>query len=334
MRKTLSRKASLAAAVVSTTTLVGAGIFGVAAPAFATAAVPTISKLGLSSGSTLTATNLLVTGKNFTGTTGVDVVGTAVASFVVLNDTQIAIVTAATHAAGGGRVVVTNGTGPNVDTATDDFTYVAPYAGTATPTLALNPAGGTQFTVTLTTGAAGTTLAAFKLNKITATVGGLSAPVTWVDDTHIKLTAPAGAPSNTAPAVVVNHNGVPSATITPGAKYAAVITKLSKTSGPLAGGGTLTVTGKGFTGATAWKFGLTNLSVTATKVLSVANTATCTVTNDTTATCTIPAAPKDGGFGGGTSNDFSGSVTVSFTPASSAAYASTAGATYTYTDIV
>ena len=84
------------------------------------------------------------------------------------------------------------------------------------------------------------------------------------------------------------------------------------TSGPVAGGGTVAVTGKGFTGATLWTFGGT--------------AATCTLGSgsalliDTTASCTVPAHAV-------------GATTVAFTPAASTPYGTILGSTYTYSDV-
>ncbi len=122
---------------------------------------------------------------------------------------------------------------------------------------------------------------------------------------------PAGTPSNTPTNIVLLTNGVAGPADT-NAKYVAVIKSLSVTSGPVAGGGTVAVTGKGFTGGGTWLFGAT--------------AATCTLGTgsalliDTTASCTVPGHAV-------------GAVTVSFTPASSTPYGTLATSTYTFTDV-
>jgi hypothetical protein len=336
MRNIRTRNARLIA-VVSATAVVGAAVVGTATPAFATV-LPTITKLSVPAAeATATAVTILVTGKGFSVSAPTVTVAGAASTVAVINDTQLV----ATVASGAvptvdtvGRVSVTTSAGANADTAADDFSFLLKYDGTIAAAK-LNPFGKSVFPVVLTAGTAGANLTAFKANKVTATVGGAVATVAWVDNTHVSLTAPAGTPSNTAPAVILYRNGVTGATITGSAKYAAVITKLSVTSGPLAGGGTVTVTGKGFTGATAWKFGLTSTAAAGSPATPAANAATCTITNDTSASCTIPAAPKDGGLvSAGAAAAIAGSVSVSFTPAASAAYAATAASTYLYTDIV
>ena len=327
MRNTRTRNARLIA-VVSATAVVGAALVGTGTPAFATA-LPTITKLSVPAAeATATAVTILVTGKGFSVSAPTVTVAGAASTVAVINDTQLV----ATVASGAvptvdtvGRVSVTTTAGSNADTAADDFSFLLKYNGTIAAAK-LNPFGKSVFPVVLTAGTAGSTLAAFKANKVTATVGGATATVAWVDNTHVNLTAPAGTPSATAPPVILYRNGVAGATITGSAKYAAVITKLSVTSGVLAGGGSITITGKGFTSGTAFKFGV-NAGALA---VSAPNSATaCTIASDTSATCTIPAAPTDDAAA-----VVPGAVTVSFTPAGGVLYAPTAAATYLYTDIV
>lgn len=338
MRNIRTRNARLIA-VAAATAVVGAAVVGTGTPAFAVV-LPTITKLSVPAAEAVaTAVTILVTGKGFSVSAPTVTVAGAASTVAVINDTQLV----ATVASGAvpltdtvGRVSVTTSAGANADTAADDFAFLLKYDGTIAAAK-LNPFGKSVFPVALTAGTAGANLTAFKANKVTATVGGATASVTWVNNTSVNITAPAGTPSNTAPAVILYRNGVVGATITGSAKYAAIVTKLSVTSGPLAGGGTVTVTGKGFTGSTGWKFGLSDATTPSTTAETLsANAATCTITNDTSASCTVPAAPKDGGVVAGpvAAAAAPGAVTVSFTPAASVAYAATAAASYLYTDLV
>jgi len=344
MRKITSRYGRVTA-VASATALVGAGLFtGTTAAQAAGTVAPVVTKLSAAAMSNANAAvaTIVVTGKNFTGTSAVDLVdsGGAVANvtetFKVLSDTQL--VATLTNGAGltpaaGKQLKVTNGTGASANVKADDLDIVAPISvtGLVTANTLLNPLGKSVLSVTGASGF-GATATAFRNKKITATVDGEPAPVTWVSDSAVNITAPTGTPSATAVSVEVYVNGVVGGADTTNAKYAAVVRSLSRTSGPLAGGGTVTVSGKGFTGATNWYFGVTNTGDNGAKDTSDRNLATCTVTNDTTASCTVPAAPQDGDIDAdGTDVALAGAVSVGFTPAA-APYATLAGATYVYTD--
>ncbi|MEU4215710.1 IPT/TIG domain-containing protein [Actinoplanes sp. NPDC026623] len=278
--KVRAHKAVIAAAAVAA----GAGIFGItAAASAATSLLPTVTKLSVAKGSTAGGTVVSITGTNFDTVTAVKVGGTggtAVTSFLISSPTEIV----AKVAAGTGsklQFTVTNPTGSSVDTVADDFTFLAPMDSVAAAAL-LNPFG--KSTITVTTTGAGTSADLFKANKVTATVNGTSSPVTWVSDTSVKVAAPAGDPSATAASVVLYHDGVAGAADTTHAKYAAVITKLSKTSGSTAGGGTIAISGKGLSTATAFNFGATAATACAPVALKT----------DTDWTCTIPAVAAGG----------------------------------------
>ena len=308
----IHRVATLSAAIV-----VGASVLLVSGVAEATTPAITVTGLSITKGSTAGGTNIVITGTGFstvdeTVATSVVFGATNATTFLVLSNTQIA----AKAPAGTGivDVVVTDGTNTSAVSSADRFTYRAPITAAVPASTLLNSLGGSTATVT-SSFSWGATAAAFALERVTATVGGVAASLTYIDATHAKLTAPAGTPSATATAVALIHDTIPGTADSTNAKYRAVIGSLSKTSGPLAGGGTITVTGKGFTGATSWVFGAT--------------AATCTnaaaPNADTSATCTVPASAA-----GGTTP---GAVTVSFTPAGGIGYGTIAGASYTYTDL-
>ncbi|MDP9406805.1 MAG: IPT/TIG domain-containing protein [Actinomycetota bacterium] len=85
---------------------------------------------------------------------------------------------------------------------------------------------------------------------------------------------------------------------------AAVFTGVSPATGPLAGGTSVRVVGRGLAGSSDWRVG--------------GQSATCTVAGDTAATCVVPLGLA------------AGPVPVTFTPAGGAPYLTTAKATYTY----
>ncbi|WP_436522102.1 IPT/TIG domain-containing protein [Actinoplanes sp. HUAS TT8] len=110
--------------------------------------------------------------------------------------------------------------------------------------------GGTVIPVTVTGGTVGSTPQAFSAMRVTARVGGQSAQVAYVDETHIKVTAPA---TTNASAVTMQlfRKGTagPESTSTV-AYYPGVVsvvpTKLSSIGGTL-----VTVSGNGFLGVDA-----------------------------------------------------------------------------------
>ena len=274
-----------------------------------------ITAMSLHYGATTGGTTLLITGTGFLSDAdiatpaNVTFVGSAATAVIILTDTSMAVVAPA-RAAAVGSVVISDGTDTSANTAADDFTYLAPLTADVPVGTLLNPTGATSLTVSHT----GAFAAASDLTAaaVTATIGGVAAPVTWLTSGTVRLTVPAGTPSNTATNIVLKIQGVAGPADTD-AKYAAVVKTLSVTSGSIAGGGTVAVTGKGFTGAGAtWVFGAT--------------AATCTLGTgsalliDTTASCTVPGHAV-------------GPVTVSFTPAASTPYGTLVGSTYTYIDV-
>ncbi len=119
--------------------------------------------------------------------------------------------------------------------------------GVALPEGAAAPAPGGVLTVVGT--GFGATKAAFGSAKITATVGGKKAAVTWVSDTQLGVAMPAADPGTSA-TVVINRRDVPSAPLQ--VPYKVAVAKMSAGTGPAAGGTVLTVTGRGFKGASEW----------------------------------------------------------------------------------
>ncbi|MET8153756.1 IPT/TIG domain-containing protein [Actinoplanes sp. NPDC049668] len=305
------------AGIATTAVALGASIFGLTAGASAADANDAVvTKLSVAKGSTLGGTVVTITGKKFTGTTDVEFGATAATSFLIVSDTQI--VAKAPVGSGTVQVKVTNATtNESANTAADDFAYIQPINAVVAAGTLLNPLGKSVLTITPAgTGltAMGADKDAFKGLKVTATVNGAVAQVAWGSATTVKVTVPAGTPSATGASVVLLRDGVAGAADT-NAKYAAVITKLSKTSGGVAAdaAGTITVTGKGLTTATGLTFGAT------------AVTGSCThgtgTKLDTEYTCTgIPAG--------------TGSVAVKATfPASTITYGTLPTAAYTFSDV-
>lgn len=167
------------------------------------------------------------------------------------------------HAAGVVDVVVSNANGTSWNTADDDYTY------TGGPSLSsVVPAAGPT--------AGGNTVTLNGTNLTTATgvkFGDNSATVTQTGDTAMKVTVPA----HSAGAVDVSVTwGGGTLTLVAGYTYTGgpTIEKIEPSSGPAAGGNTVTITGTGFAtgaGATAVSFGgtpATSINVTTATTLT------------------------------------------------------------------
>jgi hypothetical protein len=103
-------------------------------------AVPSVSSVSPSSGSTAGGTQVTVTGSNLSGATAVDFGSVAAASYKVDSATQITAVSPA-ESAGTVDVTVTTAGGTSATSSADQFTYVAP-ARTAPVVSALFPKSG------------------------------------------------------------------------------------------------------------------------------------------------------------------------------------------------
>jgi hypothetical protein len=252
---------------------------------------PSVTSLSPSSGTTAGGTSVTLTGTNFTGATAVKFGTSSAASFTVNSNTQIVAVTPP-RAAGIVFVTVTGPGGTSSTGPTCRFTYVS---GGAPPTVtALSPnsgpaAGGTSVTIT-GTNFSGVTAVKFGTSNATS--------YTVVSTTQITAVSPVG--SGVVYVTVAAAGGTSSAgaasqfTYTSGTGPA--VTGLNPTSGPTAGGTTVTVTGVNFSGATAVQFGATNAtsftvnSSTQITAVSPAGTGTVHVTVTTPGGTSAPTA--------------------------------------------
>ncbi|MBH0130969.1 IPT/TIG domain-containing protein [Salinibacterium sp. NK8237] len=200
---------------------------------------PTVTSIAPDEGPLVGGTEVTITGTGFTNATGVSFEGEDGTSFEVVSDTEI-IVTTPAGVEGAAAVVVLHPAG-NADAG--DFTYVAaPTVSAMVPVL--GPiAGGTTVTIT-GTGFTGTTGVTF---------GGI--PATSFDilsETTIEVETPAHSAGPVA--VVVEHTGGDVAAGDFTYLASPSVSGLTPSSGPLAGGTVVTITGTGFTGATGVTF--------------------------------------------------------------------------------
>ncbi len=267
-------------------------------------------------------TPVTITGTGFTGATRVDFGATAASNLDVVSATEITVVSPP----GTGTVDVTV-TGPGGTTTTspeDEFTYLpAPEVTGISP--AEGPTGGGTAVTILGTGFTDATRVDFGPNA--------AAHVVIDSATEITATSPAG--SGTVDVIVTGPGGV--STSVPADEFTYMtVTGVSPVEGPTSGGSTVTITGTGFTGATAVDFGpnaATNLDVvSATQITatSPAGTGTVhvTVTGPGGTTTTSPAdeftymqvtgvSPAAGPLAGGTpvtitGTGFTGATLVDF----------------------
>ncbi len=214
-------------------------------------------------------TVVAITGSGFTGATSVTFGGTAALSFFVVTDNSITA-TAPPHALGTVDVIVGNGSAFSPNTLADNYTYtLGPTITSITPTTGPS-SGGTIVTITGT---------GFTGSPITVAFGGINAPTFGVTtSTSITVVSPAGSagvvdvtvttPGGTSPTSVADQFTYTGASLP-------VVTVVSPSSGPAAGGTLVTITGAGFTGATSVTFGGTSASFT--------------IVSDTTISATSPA---------------------------------------------
>ncbi|HUK76517.1 MAG TPA: IPT/TIG domain-containing protein [Thermoleophilia bacterium] len=255
-----------------------------ASVAFAATSAPVVSKLSVASGPTAGGNKVTITGKNFMSGGGSAVkkvlFGTKAATHLHVLSAHKLMVKAPRHAAGAVQVRIVSKSGAmSAKAKASRYTYKLPL-----PTItALSPtsgpmAGGTSVTIT------GTHLA----DASAVTFGGLPGTITADSATQITATSPAYTAlvnANTTIFVMVQTAAgttVPSMfnqytfTIPTTASGAPAVTGVSPNEGPAAGGTAVTITGTGFTGATAVNFA----DGVATSVI---------VVSDTEITCVAPA---------------------------------------------
>ena len=210
-------------------------------------AQPAISGLSPASGPPAGGTTVTITGGAFTGATKVVFGGVAATSFNVVSDTQIIAVSPAQT--GAHYIVVTGpgGTSALVGAAIYTYKVAAPAITSISPSS--GPlAGGTSVTIT-GSGFTGATKVAFggvaatSFNVVSATQITAVSPAQAAGSHYIVVTGPGGTSPTVAAAIFTYKPPAPA------------ITGISPSSGPAAGGTTVTITGSGFTGATRVAFG-------------------------------------------------------------------------------
>ncbi|KAJ5999871.1 hypothetical protein N7481_000280 [Penicillium waksmanii] len=212
---------------------------------YVVATAPVITSLNPVSGPVSGSNVVYLVGSSLSFVNGVSFGSTNAQSFAILSDTKIAAVAPA-GVAGATTVSATNSVGTS---GTLPYTYTTLNAPT---TSAVSPstgaAGGGNSVVIAGSGFTYATSVAFGANTASFTV---------LSDTTINAVVPAGPPAGGNVNVIVSGPGGSSPS-GPSYTYAAAptptITSLAPSSGPLAGGGTITVQGTNLNGATAILF--------------------------------------------------------------------------------
>ena len=209
---------------------------------------PTVTSIAPTAGPLGGATSVTITGANLTGATAVKFGTTSATSFTV-NSANSITATAPAESAGTVDITVTSPGGTSATSAADRYTYFALPTVTSVNPIAGPTAGATSVTVTGTnlTGAT-----AVKFGSTAATNLTINSP------TSITATAPAES-AGTVDITVTTPGGTSATSTADRYTYAAAptVTSINPTSGPTAGGNSVTITGTNLAGATAVSFGST-----------------------------------------------------------------------------
>ena len=245
---------------VATSPVVAADVFTFLAPP-PPPTTPSVTALSPDFGPTSGLTTVTVTGTNLTNVTQVEFGGEPAESFHSTSTTSLTAVSPAVASAGTVDLTVVTLSGTSAVVPADAYSYESGVASAGPVVTGVAPSsgpisGGTTVVITGSnfTGISpsgvqfGSQSAQYSVNsagtKITATSPSVSAPAT-VD---VVVTNPLGS-STITPADTYTYQ--------PDALFAPVVTSVAPSSGPEAGGGTVTLTGTDLAGATAVDFGST-----------------------------------------------------------------------------
>jgi len=206
--------------------------------------IPAITSISPTSGPATGGTTVTLTGSGFTGASQVRFGPAAASSFTVNSTTQITAVSPA--GSGTVQVRVTTPGGTSATSNADRFTYlVAPTVTSISPTS--GPAAGGTSVIIRGSGFTGASQVLFGPVDASSFTVNSATQITAVSPAgsgivHITLTTPEGT-SATSAADRFTYLPVPT------------VTSILPSSGPAAGGTTVTITGSGFSGASQVRFG-------------------------------------------------------------------------------
>jgi prepilin-type processing-associated H-X9-DG protein len=217
-------------------------------------AAPIFGTVSPNNGPPIAGTLVTITGQRFTGATTV-MFGTIAVDTTTVSENMI---TAITPPAVAGTVDITvttpalNGIGGGTTAiiTADQFTFLGPTISTVSPS-AVDIGGGTQVTIM------GQYFTGINTNALSSvTLAGINAAsITFVSDTQLTVVTASTSASVTGTVQVTC--GSSSATWAGFSYTGGAVGSINPGSGPITGGTTVTITGTGFTGATAVSFGST-----------------------------------------------------------------------------
>jgi hypothetical protein len=244
-----------------------------------TVSTPVVTGVDPNSGSSDGGTWVTITGANFTDATEVDFGG--VATYFVVDDDSTIEAMSPPAAAGTVDVTVKAYTTTSARSAADLFTFVQPLPPSVTGIdPSAGPAGGG--TVATITGTGFT-------NAAEVDFGGVATYFVVVDDSTIEAVSPGGAAGPVDVTVATSDGTISAATAADQFTYLAApaVSGVDPSTGPVAGGTSVTISGTGFADAVEVDFGGTpadyvvndDTSITATAPAGTAGTIDVTVTS-------------------------------------------------------
>ncbi|EED17334.1 hansenula MRAKII killer toxin-resistant protein 1 precursor, putative [Talaromyces stipitatus ATCC 10500] len=237
-------------------------------------AIPVINAISPTSGRVAGGNTVVITGRGLLDVTAVTF-GPNHASFTIVSDTLIdAVAPPRLNGIGTVSVYVTGPGGITSNGIPYSYNQIGPVIGTISPTS--GPVAGGNTVVITGSGFTNITAVTFGSNPQTST------PFTVVSSTVINAIVPPG-PSGggTVPIYVIGSTGISNGISYTYTQTGPVISSISPTSGPIAGGNTTIITGSGFTNATAVTFDSTSTSFT--------------TASDTVINAIVPPGPSGGG---------------------------------------
>jgi hypothetical protein len=242
---------------------------------------PSVTAISPSLGPIAGGTRVTLTGTGFTGATVVRF-GTTTGTGMTVNSSTRITVTAPAHASGTVYVTVTTPGGTSATVQASRYRYLLPPGVTALSPSRGPIAGGNRVTLT-GTGFTGVTAVRFSWTAGTGII---------VNSTTSSLTVTAPNRFSGTVYVTVTTPGGTSATVQ-ASRYTYIlppgVTSVSPAGGPAAGGTRVTLTGTGFTGATAVRFGTTaGTGITVNSASSLAVTAPAHAAGTVHVTVTTP----------------------------------------------